>query len=152
MTPQEIQLIRSSFNLLATDSATVARDFYRSLFEMDPGLRTLFDSDLEAQGKKLMQMLALVVNGLDRFDELVPALHLLGQRHGRYGVRRYDFHTVGTALLATLRACLGDAYTEDAHAAWANAYGLLAREMRVSMGDGDTEVAEFWASAGAQAS
>ena len=49
--------------------------FYGRLFELDPMLRQLFAStNMEAQGKKLMEMLAMAVKGLDNLDQLVPSV------------------------------------------------------------------------------
>ncbi len=74
--------------------------FYGRLFALDPTLRQLFAStDMKAQGKMLMQMLAVAVKGLDNLDQLVPAVERLGRRHVRYGVKDAHYDTVGAALL-----------------------------------------------------
>jgi len=70
------------------------------------------------------------VRGLDRLDQIVPAVEALGRRHTGYGVRSQDFETVGTALLDTLEEGLGAAFTSETRDAWAAAYGLLAGVMQ----------------------
>ncbi|MFL5542728.1 MAG: globin family protein, partial [Longimicrobiaceae bacterium] len=104
--------------------------FYGRLFELDPSLRPMFRGDLEEQGKKLMQMITVVVRGLDRLDQLVPAVEALGRRHAGYGVRDSHFDTVAAALLWTLGQGLGDAFTAPVKAAWTEAYTLLATVMK----------------------
>lgn len=130
MTPTQIELIRTSWAAVEPIADVAATLFYERLFEMDPAVRRLFrKTDLAAQRKNLMQTLTVVVKGIDRLDALVPAVQALGRRHAGYGVRREHYDTVGAALLWTLEQGLGDAFTDDARAAWAEAYGTLAAVM-----------------------
>ena len=78
------------------------------------------------QGYKLMQMIGTAVMGLDRIEELVPAIQDLGRRHTGYGVKKEHYSTVGEALLWTLEATLGDSFTPDLKDAWAAVYTVLA--------------------------
>ena len=87
--------------------------FYSRLFTLDPSMRAMFPADLAEQKKKLMAMLKLAVNSLNRLDELVPAVQALGQRHGTYGVTFEQYETVGAALLWTLEQGLGEKFTPD---------------------------------------
>ena len=82
------------------------------------------------QRKKLMQMITVAVRGLERLDDLVPAVEALGRRHTGYGVTDQHYATVGAALLWTLEQGLGDAYTPEVHAAWSETYTLLASVMK----------------------
>jgi hemoglobin-like flavoprotein len=82
------------------------------------------------QGMKLMRMIGTAVNGLDRLDQIVPAVKDLGVRHVAYDVQVAHYDTVGSALLWTLDQGLGDAFTPDVETAWATVYGLLADTMR----------------------
>jgi hemoglobin-like flavoprotein len=129
MTPDQIALVRQSFAPLAAQREAVAAAFYDELFAREPGLRTLFGSDLAAQGKKLMAALALVVGGLDRLEALAPELTTLAQRHVAYGVEPQHYDLVGQALIATLAAGLGEAFTPALREAWTCAYGALAKTM-----------------------
>src|SRR6185436_11620292 len=104
------------------------------LFELDPDLELLFKGNLTEQGRKLMQMLGVAVNSLDRMDQLLPALQSLCARHVIYGVRDKDYGTVGRALLWTLRKGLGEAFTPDVEAAWSNVYATLASAMQSGTG------------------
>jgi hemoglobin-like flavoprotein len=130
MTPESKKLVQESWTLVEPIADTAAALFYGRLFELDPSLRPMFRGDLKEQGKKLMQMLTVVVRGLDRLDQLVPAVEALGRRHAGYGVRDEHYHTVATALLWTLGQGLGDAFTAPVKAAWVEAYTLLATVMQ----------------------
>lgn len=130
MTPEQIALVKSTWEMVAPISDKAAELFYGKLFELNPDLKSMFSGDMDEQGKKLMRMIGTAVNGLDRLDEIVPAVQQLGVRHIEYGVKDADYDTVGAALLWTLEQGLGDAYTSDVSAAWATVYGLLAGTMK----------------------
>lgn len=98
--------------------------------ELDPDLELLFKGNLSEQGRKLMQMLGLAVNSLDRMEQLLPVVQSLGARHVSYGVQEIDYDTVGQALLWTLRKGLGEDFTPDVEAAWTNVYATLASAMQ----------------------
>lgn len=136
MTSAEITLVQDSFRKVAPIADQAASLFYARLFELDPSLRHLFHSDMADQGRKLMQMLGLAVAGLNRLDDLVPAVRQLGLRHAGYRVRDEHYETVGEALLWTLGRGLGAAFTADMQAAWAKAYWTLAETMKAGARDG----------------
>jgi hemoglobin-like flavoprotein len=130
MSPQQIQIVRSTFTLVAPGAAYVAATFYRRLFELEPALRPMFRDDLEGQGRKLVQAIGTVVGALDRFETVRPTLRDLGRRHALYGVRDRHYDTVGVALLWTLAQGFGDAFTPEVRDAWTAAYGQVAAEMK----------------------
>ena len=130
MTNEQIKLVQDSFRQVAPIAETAAQLFYARLFELDPDLELLFKGNLTEQGRKLMQMLAVAVNSLDRMDQLLPVVRSLGARHVSYGVRDRDYDTVGQALLWTLQKGLGPAFTPDVEAAWSNVYTTLASAMQ----------------------
>ena len=105
VTRRQRELVQETWEQVVPISEPAAGLFYGRLFEVDPDLEAPFPADERAmreQGRKLMQMITLAVSGLDRLDELVPAVEDLGQRHVSYGVRDRDYETVGAALLWTL--------------------------------------------------
>lgn len=131
MTPQQIRLIRTSFEPLKPLAGTVAEAFYAQLFARDPALRALFrGGDMAEQGERLMQMLSAAIDLLDRPGALMPVLLRLGQRHVGYGVEAAHYDSVGAALLETLAAGLGDAFTPEVRDAWTTMYQLVARTMQ----------------------
>lgn len=129
MTPQEIELVETTWAQLAGSPDAAAALFYGTLFAGHPELRPLFRSDPTEQGRKLMQTLAFVVAGLRRPETILGAVEKLGVRHRGYGVRPEHYPFVGDALIATLRTGLGDGFGEAAEKAWAEAVGLLAGVM-----------------------
>ena len=130
MTTEQIRLVQTTFAKVAPIAPQAAALFYGRLFELDPKLRPLFKSDLGDQGRKLMQMIGVAVNGLTRLDDIVPVVRQLGVRHAAYGVKEGDYDTVATALLWTLGEGLGPEFTPQVREAWTAAYGLLALTMK----------------------
>jgi hemoglobin-like flavoprotein len=133
MTPTDIALVRAGFARIAPESARIGLAFYDRLFALDISLRTLFPSDLRPQAGHLMAALAMVVRSLDDLGPVLAQVQALGRRHAAFGVEPRDFGVVGVALLATLEAELGEAFTGDARAAWSSAYGTLADAMIAAM-------------------
>ena len=110
---------------------TAATLFYQRLFEIDPSTRPLFSgTDMPEQGRKLMQMIGLALNGLDQPTESLQSVAHLGARHLNYGVTDKHYDSVGEALLWTLGQGLGESFTPEVKEAWATVYGLLADRMR----------------------
>ena len=130
MNTDTINLVQQSFAQVRPNTVGAADLFYRRLFELDPYLRPLFTSDIGEQGVQLMDMIGVAVDGLDDLDALAPAVQDLGVRHRGYGVQPEHYDTVGEALLWTLEQGLGDAFTPEIQAAWAETYGLLASVMK----------------------
>lgn len=134
MTPQQIVLVQDSWKQVLPIREKAAELFYGKLFEMDPGVKALFKGDMADQGRRLMAMIDAAVAGLSRVETIVPVVQALGRRHADYGVEAAHYETVGGALLWTLQAGLGPAFTPDVKDAWATVYGVLARTMKEAAG------------------
>jgi hemoglobin-like flavoprotein len=130
MTPEQIEMVRASWQDVMPIRDKAAELFYGKLFEMDPSLQQLFTDDMTGQGKKLMEMLDTIVQKLDRLGELLPEVRDLALRHVQYGVKDGDYDTVGGALLWTLKTGLGKAFTPGVAEAWNTAYTTLSDAMR----------------------
>ena len=131
MNQDQKDAVRESWALVKPIADTAATLFYDRLFEIDPPTRLLFRAEgLPEQRRKLMQTLDTLVQGLDRLDDLVPAIEDLGRRHLRYGVQDAHYESVGAALLWTLEQGLGEHWTDEAQDAWTAVYTLTAGVMQ----------------------
>ena len=130
MTPQQKHLVQTTFAKVAPIADDAAALFYGRLFDLDPSLQPMFTTDLKEQGRKLMRMIGMAVNGLDRLNELVPVVRQLGTRHAGYGVRDEHYDTVAAALVWTLEQGLGPDFTPEVRDAWVAVYGVLATTMK----------------------
>ena len=130
LTVAQKTLVQESFATIATIADDAAVLFYQKLFELDPSLRQMFRGDMAEQRRKLMQMISATVKGLDRLEQLIPAVQDLGRRHARYGVAESHYDTVGAALLWTLQVGLGRTFTAEMKDAWTAVYVLLSSTMK----------------------
>lgn len=118
MTAEQIRLVGTSFPAIAELSEPIAALFYGRLFEMAPEVRPLFKQDIAIQGRKLMDMLTVLVGNLDRFEELTPMLEAMGQRHAGYGVQTAHYAVLQGALLWAIGAAIEDEFSHELKAAW----------------------------------
>lgn len=129
MTPEQVAVVQTSFAKVAPVADQAAQIFYDRLFAVAPQVRSLFPEDMREQRRKLMATLAIVVNGLDKLETILPAASALAKRHVSYGAQPEHYPVVGEALLWTLERGLGDGWTDDVAAAWAAAYTTLSNFM-----------------------
>jgi hemoglobin-like flavoprotein len=135
------QIGSGEFCQVAPISEQAAVIFYDGLFEVAPAVRAMFPADMTQQRKKLMVMLAAVVNGLTNLESILPAASALAKRHASYGAKPEHYPVVGGTLLWTLEKGLGAAWTPDVAAAWTAAYGTLSGYM-ISEAYGSAQAAE----------
>jgi hemoglobin-like flavoprotein len=131
MTPEQLDLVRSSYASLGDGATAMARDFYRRLFAADPGTEALFSPDARADimAGKFAEELAAILQAIVSFEAFVPRVRELATRHVGYGVRTGHYRAVGDALLAALAVALGDRWDAELEAAWRRAYNLVAEVM-----------------------
>lgn len=131
MSPEDKEILKTTWAMVAPIGDVAASLFYDKLFALDPSLQRMFaHADMKEQRRKLMQALAAVINGIDHLGALVPTLQHLGRNHVRYGVTDRHYDTVGAALLWTLEQGLKEAWTPVAKSAWTAAYTTVAAVMR----------------------
>jgi len=99
MNPRQIKLVQDSFAKVASISDQAAVMFYDRLFQVAPAVKVMFPADLTEQRKKLMTMLAVVVNGLSNLESILPAARTLTKRHVNYGAKPEHYPVVGSAVL-----------------------------------------------------
>lgn len=131
MSPEQSELIKSTWRQVLPIADDAMQLFYRRLFAIEPGLLPNFvETDMSEQRDKLAQALSAVVDGLDDIELLLPRLEALGRRHIDYGATAKHYDAVGAALLWTLQQGLGEAWNAAAEAAWRDAYALVSRVMQ----------------------
>jgi len=129
MTPEQIELVQSTFNQVEPIADQAAELFYGRLFEIAPDTKDLFSGDMVEQGRSLMATIGVVVRSLHDLGAVLPTAEKLAVRHVGYGVTADHYPVVGSALLWTLEQGLGDAFTPEVNEAWATAYGALSAAM-----------------------
>jgi nitric oxide dioxygenase len=126
----QIELLETSFQEIVPQGEAFVEAFYTTLFAEFPQTKAFFSStNMREQKKKLLGALALVIQNLRKPDVLTAALHGLGQRHEKYGVRPEHYPIVGAVLLDTFAAFMGERWTPALRDAWAEAYQAVCALM-----------------------
>lgn len=129
LTARQIDLIQESFAQVLPVTPAAAHFFYDRLFTLAPDTRKLFTGNMDEQGRKLFQTLAIVVDALHDISGVLPVCGALAVRHVQYGVQEKHYDIVGIALIDTLEHGLGDGFDEEVRVAWRQAYNLLSSHM-----------------------
>jgi hemoglobin-like flavoprotein len=129
VTPDQVQIIKSTFAEVLKIKDKAGLLFYERLFAIAPETKPLFKGDIAEQSRKLMDTLALAIGMLRDMPTLVQTLQTLALRHVRYGVKSEHYDKVGAALLWTLEQGLGPKFTPKAREAWTALYGAVAKIM-----------------------
>jgi hemoglobin-like flavoprotein len=132
MTPEQIIIVQTTFGTVLPFADNMAETFYQRLFQLDPTLRPMFKSDMEAQKRKLVSSLVLVIKNLQRPGLFLYKVQNLGRAHVDYGVKPHHYELVGEALLYALAEQMGEDFTSEVKAAWVAAYDLLANAMQTA--------------------
>lgn len=128
--PLNVNLLRQSFEVVATANPRFVSRFYEILFERYPQSRPLFPQNgMARQAEMLTQALVAVLDHLEDAPWLQQTLGALGAKHVDYGVTREMYDWVGASLLATLGEVAGQAWTPELQAAWGEAYGAIVSLM-----------------------
>ncbi|MEO0675916.1 MAG: globin domain-containing protein [Pseudomonadota bacterium] len=129
MTPDQARHVTFSLGRVFPYRAKLVSTFYEELFELAPGVRSLFPEDMTDQREKLLSTLNTVVTNLTELDKIIDAVRALGMRHVEYGATPAHYEVVGLALVTALkRATPGGLSKEEEHA-WVTAYQLLSSTM-----------------------
>jgi nitric oxide dioxygenase len=124
--PQDIALVRTTFDRTWAVAGDTADQFYRRLFEIAPHMRPMFPGDMRRQGSRFMAKLAVLVGSIDRPDQLAALAGALARQHVEYGVQASHYPMVGAALLWALERALGEDWTPEVAAAWTGVYEVLS--------------------------
>lgn len=133
--PLNVNLLRQSFEVVASANPKFVSRFYEILFERYPQSRQLFPQNgMARQAEMLTQALVAVLDHLEDVPWLQETLGALGAKHVGYGVTREMYDWVGASLLATLAEVAGPAWTPELQGAWGEAYGAIVSLMLARVG------------------
>jgi hemoglobin-like flavoprotein len=104
-------------------------EFYSRLFSAAPAVRPLFPDDMRRQKTMLLGALVLLRKSLRDLDAIVPKLQELGARHVAYGAQPEHYPVVGSALISSMAAIAGAAWTPEHEIAWTEAFEIVAATM-----------------------
>ncbi len=122
MTPEQMILVRRSWQSLAPFHVQALALFYSRLFEIDPKLLKA----IEVPPNRLAALLDTALAHLEHLESLRGILHATGRNYATWGVREEDYARVGEAFLWTLKQALQKRFTPATGEAWSSTYKTLA--------------------------
>lgn len=122
---RQLELIESSFALVAPRGDELVERFYSRLFDTAPAVRDMFPGDMAGQKRALLGSLGMIVSSLRAPEKLGLYLGGLGERHLRYGALGAHYVVVGGVLLETLAEMAGERWSDELQEAWATAYDTV---------------------------
>jgi hemoglobin-like flavoprotein len=129
MTPEQVDLIRKSFDEMWSIRRSLADKFYNRFFEAAPGARRLFPNDMEKQYLKLMDTIAALVGSLDNHPLFQSIIGHTARQHARFGVTSSQLAAFGDALIWSLEQQFSSAFTPELRQAWITLYEAMQTEM-----------------------
>jgi NAD(P)H-flavin reductase len=99
---------------------------------------------MDTQRDRLFIALTKIVRGLTKPAEMASYLGQLGVDHRKYCVQPAMYPAVGQALIATLRAFAGSAFTPLAEQAWTSTYETAARLMIKASQEAGASTPAYW--------
>ncbi|MFT3786887.1 MAG: globin domain-containing protein [Tepidisphaeraceae bacterium] len=121
--------LRTSLAGILAQRDALADRFYMRLFDLYPGVRPLFKTDMTAQKGKLTKTLQWVVENLDRPESVRVAAREMGVRHEAYGAKPEHYPVICDLLVDTMAQLAGSAWNDDVAADWKQALKLLSELM-----------------------
>lgn len=126
----DVDLLETSFDLIAPRGDDLVDSFYARLFAAAPEVRPLFAAtDLRRQKHMLLAALVRLRRSVRNLDAIVPSLRGLGARHVAYGARPEHYPIVGEALIASMAEIAGTAWRPEYSRVWADAFEVVAATM-----------------------
>jgi len=129
LTSKQIELVENSWDYVLLNSQETGAVFYKKLFEIDPGLRQLFKSEIHMQSQKFVAMITFAVHKLNNLDEIIADVKALGMHHHKNSVKPEHYASVAVALLWTIENVLGKEWNNEIKEAWMAVYTALAKTM-----------------------
>lgn len=129
ITPEQVQLIKSSFQAVAPRADELVEVFYAKLFARAPQLRPLFPDDMTQQKQHLLGAVKLVVVNIDNIETLEQPLMDMGARHVNYGASPDHYGVVRDTMVDAIASIAGDLWNDDLADAWSDALDVVAQIM-----------------------
>jgi len=125
-----VEILETSFALLAPEAEELVTRFYARLFKDYPETRKMFsNTSMAVQKPKLIAALQLVIASLRKPDELEQALTKLGKKHQAYGAEPEHYDAVASTLLTVMAELAGDKWNDTLQSTWSSALGTIKDTM-----------------------
>ena len=132
MRADQIKLIRETWRMVGEEPLAAGIIFFDTLYQLEPGLRSIFRTPVSEQTMRLMQMTGTAINLADRPEILEKEIQLLAGNLTPMELGPSQYAAIGKALLKTLETSLGKKWTEDVKQAWLELHDFVLRTALLS--------------------
>ncbi len=130
ISPASRVYIDASVPVLRAHGVAITTTFYKNIFTEIPALTNMFNMGNQANGSQQQSLASAVfayAANIGSPDKLGPVIERIVHKHVSVGVRAEHYPIVGRHLLGAIAQTLGEAANPELLAAWAEAYGVLAK-------------------------
>ncbi len=129
ITEEQILLIRESWEKVKPGAKQIGWNLYDKLFVKLPGVRHMFDADINQQACKLAAVVSFVVTKLHRLEDIFPDLRNIGLKHANYHIPLDWYDVVGQCLIDTVKEASGKSWNGQMEVAWFRLYNVLKEQV-----------------------
>ena len=129
MTPQHIELVKSTVPVLRENGVALTTYFYQRMLNNHPELNNVFNLDHQSTGRQPRALAAAVLAYADHIENpsvLVKAIENITTKHVSLDIRPEQYAIVGDNLLLSISEVLDVPMESELIAAWKVAYLQLA--------------------------
>ncbi len=124
------RLLKESWALVEEQQDSITSYLFARVFLHHPELRDLFPVAMAEHRARFLATLVTAIGSPDEPGRVDKHLRALGRDHRRFEVGPEHYDLFGTALVDSLRAAGGDAWTAEYDQAWTQGYQAVAAAMQ----------------------
>ncbi|UGY11982.1 globin domain-containing protein (plasmid) [Bradyrhizobium septentrionale] len=129
MTPEQVDLVRTSFDAMWPIRRDLADLCYNRFVELAPDARQTFGGDTEKQRMKVLDMITALVASLDERPMFQSLIAISGHKHAILGFQPSHFVAMGEALMWSFERKFGASFTPELRESWHTLYATAQNEM-----------------------
>jgi nitric oxide dioxygenase len=129
MTPQHIELVKSTVPVLRENGVALTSYFYQRMLKNHPELKNVFNLDHQSTGRQPRALAAAVLAYAEHIENpsvLAKAIEHISTKHVSLDIQPEQYAIVGDNLLHSISEVLDVPMDSDLIAAWKEAYLQLA--------------------------
>lgn len=129
MTPQQIELIKSTVPVLREHGVTLTSYFYNRMLNNHPELKNIFNLDHQSTGRQPRALAAAVLayaEHIEQPEKLAKAVEHITTKHVSLNIQPEQYAIVGENLLHSISEVLNVPFESELIEAWKQAYLQLA--------------------------
>jgi len=130
LSKEDIQLIKATLPVVASNADTITKTFYGHLFTRHPEMLAYFNQSHQKMGlqpRALAHAVIAYASNIENLQTCDKMLKLIAEKHISYNVYPEQYAIIGETLMIAIGEVLGSAVTVEIATAWENTYKQLAQ-------------------------